>query len=101
MILLPQYKQGQEEPNTFNMSCKKTYDHIPSRRCLLSSPIILARTNTVLKVMELICIPYYDFSTSYLGYELGGSVAVTTYPKILDDAEHSTRRCADEPKCNS
>jgi hypothetical protein len=51
--------------------------------------------------MESICIPYYDFSTSYLGYELGGSVAVTTYPKILDDAEHSTRRCADEPKCSS
>jgi len=51
--------------------------------------------------MDAIGISYYDFSTYYLCNKLRGSVAVTTYPQILDDAEWHTRRCADEPKCNS
>jgi hypothetical protein len=62
------------------------------------SPVIPARTKTILEVMDAISISYYDFSTYYLRNKLRGSVAVTTYPQILDDAEWHTRRCADEPK---
>jgi hypothetical protein len=62
------------------------------------SPIIPARTKTILEVMDTIDVSYYDFSAYYLCNNLHGSVAVTTYPQILDDAEWHTRRCADEPK---
>jgi hypothetical protein len=65
------------------------------------SSIIPARTKTILEVLDAIGISYYDFSTYYLCNKPCGSVAVTTYPQILDDAEWHTRRCADEPKCNS
>jgi hypothetical protein len=67
----------------------------------MALPLIPARTKTVLKVMEAIGIPNYDHSPNYLCNELGGSVAVPTYSEILENPECSTRRCADEPKCNS
>ncbi len=51
--------------------------------------------------MDTIGISYYDFSSYYLCNKLCGSVAVAMYWQILDDAEWHTRRCADEPKCNS
>ncbi len=64
-------------------------------------PIIPARTKTILEGMEAIGIPNYNRSPNYLCNELGGSVAVPTYPQILEKVGCCSRSCADETKCNS
>ncbi len=51
-------------------------------------------------MMKVIGIPDNDSSPYNLGGELCGCVAVTTYLQILENPEWSTRRRADEPKCN-
>jgi hypothetical protein len=68
---------------------------------IVALPIIPAKTKTILEVMEAIGIPNYDHSPNYLCNELGGSVAVSTYPQILEKVGCCFRRCADETKCNS
>jgi hypothetical protein len=69
-------------------------------RTPLTSPVILARTKTILKVMEAIGIPHNDFSLNYLRNVLDGTTAVTTHPQIFEDVKCSTRRCADQANCN-
>jgi hypothetical protein len=69
-------------------------------RTPLMFPIIPARTKTILKVMEAIGIPHNDLSYNYLPNDLDGKMAVTTHPQIFEDTKCSTRRCADQGKCN-
>jgi hypothetical protein len=44
-------------------------------------------------------IPCNDCSPNYLSNELGGSVAITTYPQILENPEWCIGRCANESHC--
>ncbi len=65
-------------------------------RLNLTSPIIFTGTQTVLKVMKSVAIPYYDCSPNQLCNKLGGIVAITTYLQISENANWSTKRCADK-----
>jgi hypothetical protein len=68
---------------------------------LLASPIVHARANTTLKVMEAICTPHHDCSPNYFLKWTLGRVAIFTNPQIYSYLEWATRGCVDEPKCNS
>ncbi len=68
---------------------------------LLASPTVHARTNTIFKVMKAIGIPHHDGPPNYLWNELCGSVAIFTDAQIFSYLKRSTRRCVDEPECNS
>jgi hypothetical protein len=67
---------------------------------LLASPIILARTNTIIKVIKVIDIPQHDYSLDYSLNELCESVAIFTNLQMFSYLEKSTRSCVHEPKCN-
>jgi hypothetical protein len=64
---------------------------------LLASLIILARTNTIIKVIG---IPQHDYSLDYSLNELCESVAILTNLQMFSYLEKSTRSCVHEPKCN-
>jgi hypothetical protein len=69
----PKLHHNERTQNAMNKTTSSGADR------LVTSPIISTRTNTILKVMEAIGIPYYDCSPNYLCNELGESVAVITY----------------------
>ncbi len=66
---------------------------------LLALPIVHARTNSILKVMKAISIPWHDFFLNYFWNELDGSLAIFTNLQIFYFLGWSARSCVDEPKC--
>jgi len=74
---------------------------IQTLRRLPTSPIIHARTNTILEVMKAFGILDYDSFIEHFGNELCRSVVITTNMKMFENAKWCTKRCVNEPKCNS
>lgn len=72
------------------MCCKQeNYSRVVEKKNLWHSlsPIIPARTITILKVMKAMGIPNNDCSPNYSRNKFGSSVAVTTNAQILENAK--------------
>ena len=65
------------------------------------SPVIPTRTEAILEMMEVVSIPYHNFSFTSLGDELNGYVVVTTHSQVLKNLDGCTNWGAHKPKSNN
>lgn len=77
------------------------YPNIQQACIILSSPILSARTRSILEMMKATCIPNYNFTVDDFRNKGNGTMAITTDAHILGDPYGHPRRKGEDAKSKS